>query len=109
MPLLISLADIRDVFLIIYAILGIVLLVVLIVVSLALLFAVKGLIRKVNGLLDDSVRPAVGSIRDTAETVRGTTDFMGRRAASPIIRTYGAVAGVRKGLGVLAGLRRTRQ
>jgi hypothetical protein len=49
------------------------------------------------------------SIKDTAETVKGTTEFVGQTAVSPITRTYGMVAGVRKGLGVLSGLSRRKQ
>jgi hypothetical protein len=109
MPALVSLADIRDIFIIIYGILGIVFFVVASLVAFIIGRAVRGLLGNVNSMLDDSVRPAVSSIRDAADTVRGTTQFMGKTAATPIVRTYGVIAGVKKGLGVLSGLNRRRR
>ena len=108
MPLLDTLVDLRDVVVVVYGILGIVFFFVAIIVTLFLFFSVKGLLRTVRSLIDDSVRPAVTSIRDAAETVRGTTEFVGRTAVTPIVRTYGVMAGVKKGIGVLSGLGRRK-
>ena len=93
MPVLASLADIRDGFIIVYGVLGII-------------FFLIATIATVNDLLNDSVRPTVSSVRDAAETFRGTTEFVGKTTVTPIVRTYGAFAGVRKGLGVLSGLKK---
>jgi hypothetical protein len=109
MAFLISLADARDVIIIIYGVLGIVLVAMLILFMFLLYRAFGGLKNTITGLIDDSVRPTLTSIKDTAETVKGTTEFVGQTAVSPIIRTYGMVAGVRKGLGVLSGLSRRKQ
>ena len=106
MPLLASLADVRDVVVIIYGIIGIIFFFALLIVVVVIGLTVKSLLGTVKGLLDDSVKPTVDSIRGAADTVRGTTEFMGRTAVSPIVRTYGVVAGVRKGLGVLTGFSR---
>jgi tetrahydromethanopterin S-methyltransferase subunit F len=103
MPLL-SIAELRDVVVIIYGIIGIVFFFAALVVLLMLGFSLKGLIRMLKELLDDSVKPTMESIKGAAESVRGTTDFVGRNAVAPIVRTYGAFAGLRKGLGVLSGL-----
>jgi tetrahydromethanopterin S-methyltransferase subunit F len=108
MPLLASIADIRDVVVIVYGIIGIVFFFFAVIIALVLGFSVRGLIRSVRELLDDSVKPTVDSIKEAAETVRGTTEFVGRNAVMPIARAYGAFAGVRKGLGVLAGFNRRR-
>ncbi len=108
MPLLFSLADTRDVIVIVYGIIGIILFLVAIFVILFLFLSLKGLLRAAREIVDDNVRPAVSSIRDAAEMVRGTTEFFGRTAASPIVRAYGVIAGVRKGMGVLSGLNRRR-
>jgi hypothetical protein len=104
MPLLVSIADVRDVFIIVYGLLGIIFFVVAIAATLGIFFGVRALINRISSLLDDSVKPAVGSIREAAETVRGTTEFMGRTAINPIARTYGTIAGVRKGLSILTGM-----
>ncbi len=109
MPVFLSLADVRDVFIIVYGAIGIVFFVVAVVVTVALFFTVRGLLKSVNEILNDSVKPTITSVRDAAETVRGTTEYVGRTAVNPIMRTYGTVAGVKKGLSVLAGLNRRRR
>ena len=105
-PLLSTLEDIRDIIIIIYGVLGILFLLIATVVVAMVGFTVKNLINNVRGMLDDTVKPAVNSIKDTAETVRGTTEFVGQSAVSPIVKAYGTVAGVRKGMSVFAGLKR---
>ncbi len=106
MPVLATLAEIRDGFLIVYGVLGIIFFVVATIATLFVFLALRGLIRSINQLLNDSVRPTVNSVRDAAETFRGTTEFVGRTTVTPIVRTYSAFAGVRKGLGVLSGLKK---
>ena len=68
-------------------------------------FSVKGLLKKVHVLLDESVKPALGSVKEAADTVRGTTEFVSRTAITPVVKTYGAMAGLKKGLGVLGKVR----
>jgi hypothetical protein len=104
MPLLATIGDIRDVFIIIYGVLGIIFFFVGIIVLVALGLSIRGLIKGVNSMLDESVKPTLQSVKDVADTVRGTTDVIGRTAIAPIAKTYGMFAGVRKGLGVLGGL-----
>ena len=70
---------------------------------------VRTLLNSVNSMLDESIKPAVSSIKDAADQVRGTTEFVGRTTVSPIARAYGAVAGVKKGVGVLSGLNKMRR
>jgi hypothetical protein len=105
MPLLGTLADVRDVFIIIYGTLGIIFFVVGIVAAIIITMSVKSLLNTVKGMVDENVKPAVTSVRDAAETMKGTTDFVGRSAVAPIAKAYGAFAGVRRGLGVLGNLR----
>ena len=109
MPILVSLADIRDGVVIVYGILGILFFFVAAIVTLVVGFTARSLLRSVKEVIDDSVRPTVNSIKEAADTLRGTTEFVGRTAITPIVRTYGAFAGVRKGLSVLAGVSRRRR
>ena len=109
MPVLVSVADLRDWVVVIYGIIGIICFFVTIVVMVVIGFSVKGLIRSVRGLLDDSVKPTLTSIRDAADTVRGTTEFMGDTAVRPIVKAYGAFAGIKKGLGMLRSLGRGKR
>ena len=104
MSFLATLADIRDVIVVIYGILGIIFFFVAIVMIVAVGLTVKGLIKNVNGLMNDSVKPALESVQEVANTVRGTTDFVGRTTVTPIAKVYGMFAGVKKGASVLGGL-----
>ena len=106
MTLLSTLADVRDVVVIVTGIIEILFFIAATVMTVILGLLIRSLLKTVRGLLDETVRPAVDSVRDAAQTVRGTTEFVGETAASPIVRAYGTFAGVRKGLGVLSGLGR---
>ncbi|HLF71639.1 MAG TPA: hypothetical protein VI759_05760 [Dehalococcoidia bacterium] len=106
MPILITLGDARDIVVIAYGIAGLVFFFIGIIVLVVLVFSVKGLIGALRSTLDESVKPTLESVKNTADTVRGTTEFVGKTAIAPIVRTYGMFAGVRKGLGVLAGLQK---
>jgi hypothetical protein len=108
MSLLVSLAEIRDFVIILYGIIGVIFFFVAAIVTLVIGFAVKSLLKNVNNMMDESVKPVLSSIKDTADTIRGTSDFVGRTAVMPIAKTYGAFAGLKKGLGVLGGLNRRR-
>ena len=105
---LLSLADVRDIVVIVYGIMGVVLFAVLAIVAVALYFLLKGLLHTLSEMLDESVKPTLESVKSAAETVRGTTEFVCKTAVTPIVRTYGAFAGVRKGLGVFATLTRRK-
>lgn len=75
-------------------------LLILIVIGLLL----RAILRKVSELLDDGVKPLIGTARETAENVKGTSSYVSNAAVQPIIRTYGVVAGVRRAAGVIAGM-----
>src|SRR5690606_29954109 len=103
--LLVSLADLRDIVVIVWGIISAIFFLVGIIVTMVVGFSIKGLLNKANGMLDESVKPALASVRDAADTVRGTTEFVGRTAITPVVKTYGAMAGIKKGLGVLGKVR----
>jgi hypothetical protein len=103
-----SLEELRDLIIVIWGILGIVVLAALLVVTLVVGVSVKGLIGTVQGLIRDDVQPTLRSARQTVESIRGTTSFVADTAVAPVIRVYGAVTGVRRFLSVLSGFRRRR-
>jgi hypothetical protein len=70
---------------------------------------VKSLLNTLKEMLDSDIKPAVTSVREAAETVRGTTDFVGRTAVQPIAKVYGTVSGVKRGMSVLANLKKGRR
>lgn len=103
-----SLEELRDLIIVIWGILGIIVLAALLVVTLVLGVAAKGLIGTVQGLIRDDVQPTLRSARHTVDSIRGTTSFVADTAVAPVIRVYGAVSGVRRFLSVLGGFRRRR-
>ncbi len=65
--------------------------------------ATRSLISTVQTLLRGEVAPLLDSVRQSVQNVRGTTAFIGEKAASPIIRVYSAFAGAKRMMGVLGG------
>ena len=74
------------------------------ILTLVLGLLTRSLLVKVSSMIDDSVKPLLGSAKETADHVKGTTTFVSNAAITPIVRTYGVVAGVRRAVGVIAGL-----
>ena len=64
-----------------------------------LLFQLQSLIV----LLRDEIYPILDSVNQTANTVRGTTNFVSDAVVSPMISAASYVSGVRQGLRVLVG------
>lgn len=105
MPLLVSLGDLRDIVVIVWGIISAIFFFVAIIVTLMLGFSVKGLLSKVHEMLDENVKPTLGSVKEAADTVRGTTEFVSKTAITPVVKAYGTMAGVKKGLSVLGKVR----
>jgi hypothetical protein len=101
---LLFLAEFRDIVVIIWGILSILLLAALGIMALTIGLSVRRLIKDVRALLDGGVRPVLDSARETVDNVGDTTRFVGDKVVSPIIRIISIVAGIRRGLGVLSGL-----
>ncbi len=90
-----TLAAVRDVAIILLAVLSIVIGVLLGI----LLLQLQGLIR----LLREEVRPILDSLQDTAGTVRGTTAIVSDYVVSPVARVASIVAGLREGWETITG------
>ena len=106
--LLVTLAEVRDVVVIIYGVMGVILMLALAIAAFGLWFAVRSLSRHLNRLLDDPVKPTLEEVRKTAANVRGTTEFVSDTAVHPIIRAVALGRGVRRGVGVVTGIRNLR-
>jgi hypothetical protein len=78
--------------------------VVALVITIVLGLLLRAVLRKTLALMDESVKPLLGTARETADHVKGTTTFVGNAAVTPVIRAYGVVAGVRRAAGVISGL-----
>ena len=95
----IDLQELRDIVIVVYGVMGILLLVVLIIATIGVWFAIRVLARALSELLEDPVRPALDEMRATARNVRGTTEFVADAAVHPLIRVIAVGRGVRRGAG----------
>ena len=101
-----SLEDARDIVIIVYGVVGILLFVVLLFLAVLVFFALKKATRAFRELLEDPIRPTLEEVRGTAQNIRGTSEFIADTAVHPLIRVVAITRGVRRGVGSLAGLRR---
>ncbi|MBM3140395.1 MAG: hypothetical protein FJZ92_09350 [Chloroflexi bacterium] len=99
-----NLADLRDIVIIVYGVLGILLFVLLIGIAVATYLIVRQIHGHVIGLVNDPVRPTLEELQKTAQNVRVASEFMVDRTVHPVIRTLALVRGVRRGVSSLAGL-----
>lgn len=70
----------------------------------ALLAVLVILVFVVRRVLNENVAPAVDSLKDSLDNIRGTTEFAGETVVSPIIRVYSVVSGVRSGISAIGNL-----
>lgn len=89
---------IRDLFIIVLSLQGI-----LIVVALAVL--ILQVARLIN-LLQNEVMPILNNARETLNAAKGTVDFVGTNVTDPLIRVSGFLAGARVLFAELGGIRR---
>lgn len=73
----------------------------LLVVLMAVLVLLALMVRRI---LRDNAAPAIDSLKGALDNVKGTTEFAGESIASPIIRVYSVIAGVRSGIGAIGNL-----
>lgn len=74
---------------------------VLFVVLMAVLIVVALVVRRV---LKDHAVPALDSLKESLDNVKGTTEYAGETVVSPIIKAYAVVSGVKSGFGAVGGL-----
>lgn len=102
---LVTLAEVRDVVVIVYGIMGVILMLALAIAAFGIWFAVRALSRSVRSLLDDQVKHALEDVQKTVQNVRGTSQFVSDAAVHPLIRTIAIARGVRRGVASVAGIR----
>lgn len=100
-----SLADLRDIVVIVYGAMGVVLMLALTIAAFGLWFAIRSLSRAVRELLEDPIKPTLEEFHKTAQNVRGTSEFVADTAVHPLIRAVALGRGVRRGVSSVAGLR----
>ena len=100
-----SLESLRDIVIIVYGVMGIILMLALCVAAFGLWFAIRALSGAVQELIKDPIRPTLQEVQKTAQNVRGTTEFVADTAVHPLIRVVSITRGVRRGVATVAGLR----
>lgn len=103
--LLFGLADWRDVTIIAVGVLTFLVLIAILAVTVVLGLALRMLIGNANRVVKDDVSNLLGSAQDTVTTVKGTATFVSETTVTPIVRVYGVVAGARRAVSVIAGIR----
>jgi hypothetical protein len=93
-------ALVRDIFIILLSLTG------LVVVALLawLILEVRGLLR----FLRDELKPIIASAQDTVSTVRGTTSFVSKSVVEPVVKVSSYVAGVRAVFDTVLGRDRSK-
>ena len=77
---------------------------VALIVTIVLGFLARVLMKKSISVLDEGVKPLLSNANETVTHVKCTATYVTQSAVTPIVRTYGVVAGVRRAASVLAGL-----
>ncbi|MFA7249434.1 MAG: hypothetical protein WC273_07335 [Dehalococcoidia bacterium] len=104
-----SLENLRDIVVIVYGGMGIVLMFGLCIAAFGLWFAIRALSSSVQALIQDPIRPTLQEVQKTAQNVRGTTEFMADTAVHPLIRFVSIGRGLRRGVATVTGLRNPRK
>jgi NADH:ubiquinone oxidoreductase subunit K len=89
---------IRDIFIIVLALESLLIgaALVILVIQLAVL----------TNLVQNEVRPILASTKETVNTIRGTSEFISRRAVAPIISVSSTMVGFRKLFEIIGFIRR---
>jgi len=99
------LQHLRDVSIVLIAILSSISILLLLILLAALTLAVQRLSERVDALLERGT-DVVDRIKGTATTVKSTSDFVGEHVASPFIWVSSRAAGIGEGLRTLFGGKR---
>ncbi len=91
-----TLQDFRDVTIISFTIAGTVLFLLGIIFTVVIGGVTWATLSRVRGVISNNVEPTMENVRETTENVRGTVAFISDHAVTPVVRTYGFVAGARR-------------
>jgi len=104
-----NLQDIRDLVIIIVGCLTMLVLLATLIIVIVVGTATRGLVGVMKMMVKTQLSPTLDSARQVVDDVRGTTSFIADTTVSPIIRFYGLITGLRRGIMALAGLGRRRR
>ena len=102
----VTLQEVRDVFIIIYAVMGILFFLISIMVAFAMFFVVRVLTRIASDAYEEQAKPILEDVRGSVRTMRGGVEFVTDQAVSPVIRVVSVARGVRRGIDAVTGFAR---
>jgi hypothetical protein len=106
--LLVSRVELRDWFIIVYTGLGALLFFIALFFTIVVGLLSTGTVLRTRRILKESIAPAMENVRETTENVRGTVAFVSDYAVNPVVKAYGAAAGARRFVAVIARVSRKR-
>ena len=80
-----DLETIRDLVIILYGILGLVLMIILVTAALGIWFAIRSLLRHTNKLLSDPIEPTLQEAHKSVQNIRAATEFVSDTASLAIL------------------------
>jgi len=95
----------RDLAIIIYMFLGVVVLGVMLLFTIIIGLITTGTILRVRRILKDNVQPAAQNVQATTATVRSTVSLVSEYAITPVAKVYGTAAGARRFVSVISRFR----
>jgi len=98
----------RDLFIMCFTVAGTLLFLVATIFTLVIGSLSTSVAMRARRVLRDSVGPAAENVRETTANVRGTVTYISDYAVKPVVKTYGAAAGARRFVSVIARFTRTR-
>lgn len=101
-----TLQDLRDVTIISFTIAGTVLFLVGTLLAVVIGAMTFGIVRQLRRVVSNSVQPTMENVRETTDSVRGTVAFVSEHVVTPVVRTYGILAGARRFIVVVSRLTR---
>jgi type IV secretory pathway TrbD component len=101
-----TLQDFRDVTIISFTIAGTVLFLVGIILAIVIGGGLWALVRRLRHMAGN-LEPTLENVRDTSLNVRNTVAFISENAVTPVVRTYGIIAGARRFIVVVSRFTRS--
>lgn len=102
----VTLQEVRDVFIIIYAVMGILFFLISIILAFGMFVAVRVLTRIASEAYEEQAKPMLEDVRGSVTSFRSGVEFATDQAVSPVIRVVSMARGVRRGVGAVTGFAR---
>lgn len=97
-----SVESVRDYSLIVFCILGSIAFGLIILTTLLTTFLSWNILGRIRKILKLNVEPATANLKETTQNIKGTVSYISDNAVKPVVKVYGAAAGARQFVKVVA-------